>query len=391
MRTLTKADLDELRETLKARRLDGWLVFDFHGINPVAQRVVGFGAMVTRRVFALFPAVGEPRVLVHSIDRHAVQAFPGAVEVYTRWSELHQRLGLLVRGRRLAMEISPEDAVPYLDRVPLGITELLTRLGATLVPSAPLVTRFAARWSPEELSQHRQVAESLADIARRTIAATIGRPGEARERAVEEQVAAAITQAGWTVVDPPIVAFGPNAADPHYAPGEAHDAVLQDGDVVLLDLWARHGPKGMWADQTWMGFAGSSVPDDVGAAWTAVRDARDAVLDRLRQAARAGESVTGAELDRVARGVIERRGYGEAFVHRTGHSIDGDLHGSGPHLDDFETYDIRELMPGVGFSVEPGVYLTGRFGVRSEVNVYWGAAGPVVTPNDVQREMIVRA
>lgn len=373
---------------LRERGLDGWLIYDFHDVNPVARRVVGFGGMVTRRVYVLFPAVGDPHVVVHGIDVGALSHFPGTRDVYTTWQDLQRVLGGLVRGRRLAMEVSPENAVPYLDRVPLGVVQQLERLGATILPSAALVTRFAARWSALERNQHRRVAESLARIARATLAEVVRRPGSEREVEVQERVTAAMTEAGWVVEDPPVVAFGPNSADPHYAPS-VRNATLEPNQVVLLDLWARHGAGGMWADQTWMGFAGTAPPREVTTVWESVRGARDAVVDRLRAAAAGQQRLTGADLDTVARDYIRQRGYAESFVHRTGHSIDYDIHGSGPHLDDFETHDVRELLPGVGFSVEPGVYLQGKFGVRSEINVHLAVEGPEVTPVEPQRELIL--
>lgn len=385
--TEQRIDFAELSETLKKQRLDGWLLFDFHDVNPIARRVVAYDGMVTRRVFVLLPAVGSPHALVHTLDHYAFREFPGTVETYVRWTELHQRLGALVRGRRLAMEVSPEDAVPYLDRVPSGVVELLSRLGATIVPSAPLVTRFAARWSAQELQQHRAVAESLAEIARTTLGRVVGEVGTAREVEVQQRVIEAIQRAGWTLDESPIVAFGAHAADPHFSPGAEGNATLVAGEVVLIDLWARHSPEGMWADQTWMGVAANTPSDEVARVWEAVQDARDAVVDRLRQVSDRAP-VTGADLDRVARDLLTARGYGEAFGHRTGHSIDFDLHGSGPHLDDLETHDVRELIPGVGFSIEPGVYLSGRFGVRSEVNAYLSGEGPVVTPSRPQRDLI---
>jgi Xaa-Pro aminopeptidase len=187
----------------------------------------------------------------------------------------------------------------------------------------------------------------------------------------------------------PIVGFGANSANPHYEPHAGHDAVLGTGDVMLLDLWAGRSRTTVFADQTWMGFAGPRPPDEVSRVWQLVRQARDAAVAAVQAAAAAGRPIAGFEADRAARCVIEAAGYGDRFVHRTGHSIDLELHGSGPHLDDYETHDDRRLVPGVGFSVEPGIYLPGRFGVRSEVNMYWGPAGPEVTPRAPQTELIV--
>lgn len=386
-----RVDLSELSETLRQRRLDGWLVFDFKGVNPVAARLLEPQGMLTRRLFVWLPAVGEPVLLVHLIDQPALEGFPGRVTVYQTWQELQKALTSIVRGRRVALEISPENAVPYVDRVPNGVVELLERIGARVVSSAHLISRFAARWSPEELADHRRAAETLAEIARTILGRVVREPGLATETGVRQEVVSAIHRAGLVQTEPPLVAFGPNAADPHYAPQPGGERRLQRGEVVLLDLWARCSARSVWADQTWMGFAGERPAGDVEAAWNAVRDARDAVVERLRTAARRGEPLTGADLDQVARSLLTQRGYGPAFGHRTGHSIEAELHGMGPNLDDFETHDTREILPGVGFSVEPGIYLTGKFGVRSEINVMYDEAGPVVTPEEPQRELITSA
>jgi Xaa-Pro aminopeptidase len=288
------------------------------------------------------------------------------------------------------MEISPEDAVPYLDRVPYGVVELLRRLGATIVPSGPLVSRFAAGWTAEEAANHRVAAEVLAEVARAELRRAVGEGGTGlTETALQGRVVAAVEARGLVFDTLPIVGFGPNSANPHYEPHAGRDATLREGDVILLDLWAGRSLTTVFADQTWMGFAGERVPAAVERVWETVREARDAAVAAVQGAARAGRPIAGFEADRAARGVVEAAGYGERFVHRTGHSIDRELHGSGPHLDDYETHDDRRLVPGVGFSVEPGIYLPGEFGVRSEVNVHWGEAGPEVTPRAPQTRLIV--
>ncbi|HLB36893.1 MAG TPA: M24 family metallopeptidase [Gemmatimonadales bacterium] len=386
-----RIDLQDLSGALKASGLDAWLLYDFKGANPIARRVAGIGGFITRRVFVWLPATGGPVALVHRIERHVLPDFPGEVRVYGSWRELQQQLALLLRGRRVAMEVSPDGDVPYLDRVPSGAAKLLERLGATIVSSAPLISRFAAGWSATDQEEHQKAAERIARIAREAVAEVVTQAGSAREAQVQARVRQRMEAAGLIVPDPPIVAFQANAANPHYEPREGADAVLQAGQVVLLDLWARTREDTVFADQTWMGFAGGIVPDEVARVWAAVRDARDAVLDKLRAQWRPHGGMTGASLDDASRGLITERGYGEYFTHRTGHSIDADLHGSGPNIDNFETNDSRELLPGVGFSVEPGVYLEGNFGVRSEVNVYLTDNGPVVTPAEIQRELILPA
>jgi len=294
-----------------------------------------------------------------------------------------------VAGKTLAMEISPQDGVPYLDRVPHGVVELIQSLGGKVVSSAPLVTQFAARWSAAEAARHMEAAEVIARIAREALAFAVTQGGKGlTESALQQRVVAAMEVAGLVADHAPIVGFGVNSGNPHYEPMPGKDLTLQPDQVVLLDLFARY-PGAIPADQTWMGFSGPRVPERVLAVWKAVRGARDAALELVRKAGVSGEALAGFQVDRASRDVIEAAGFGEFFVHRTGHSIDQDLHGSGPHMDDYETRDDRKIMPGCGFSAEPGVYLPKEFGVRSEVNVFWGEQGPVVTPNEIQRELIL--
>jgi len=383
-------DRAALRDALAEAGADAWLLYAFHGLNPVATRVLGLSGLNTRRLFVLLPRDGDPVAVAHKIELASVEGFPGRVLPYARWEELHAALGSVVAGRRLAMEISPDDAVPYLDRVPYGVVELIRRLGATVVPSGALVSRFAAGWTFEEAADHRFAAEVLAEVARAALARAVREGGTGlTETALQASVVANAEARGLVFDTFPIVAFGANSANPHYEPHAGRDATLRTGDVVLLDLWAGRRLDTVFADQTWMGFAGSPVPERVELVWETVRAARDAAVAAVMGAAAAGRPIAGYEADRAARGVIEAAGFGSAFVHRTGHSIDRDLHGSGPHLDDYETHDDRRLVPGVGFSVEPGVYLPGEFGVRSEINMHWDPAGLEVTPGAPQRELIV--
>lgn len=389
MALLERLDLSALQAVLVKRGLDGWLIYDFHGLNPVAARVLGIAGMGTRRLFVLLPAKGKPIAVVHRIELQQFTGFAGEVRQYSAWQELHEHLGAVVGGKRLAMEVSADDEVPYLDRVPWGVVQLVQRLGGQIESSADLVTLFSARWSSAELADHRYAAEALARIARETMAEVVREVGTAREYAVQQRVCERMTAAGLVWDHPPIVGFGANAANPHYEPKDGADARLERDQVVLIDLWGGRSLSTVFADQTWMGFAGGAVPEEVQHVWTIVRDARDAAISRLNAGLADGEAVTGAALDAASRAHIAKHGYGEYFVHRTGHSIDVDLHGSGPHLDSFETNDIRVLLPGVGFSIEPGIYLTGRFGVRSEVNVVLHESGPEVTPAEIQQDLVL--
>jgi Xaa-Pro dipeptidase len=382
-------DLAQVRKALTEAGLDGWLLYAFRGMNPVAVRVLGLSGMNTRRLFVLLPREGEPVAVAHKIELQGMESFPGRVIPYARWSELHEILGSLLRGRTVAMEISPEDAVPYLDRIPYGVVELLRRAGAVVVPSGGLVSRFAASWSESELQDHRAAAEILAGVARRSLERAVGEADQnLSETALQTRVIAEVESQGLVFDEPPIVAFGANSAKPHYQPQPGKDATLRKGDVVLLDLWAGRSRETVFADQTWIGVADRAASARIREVWDTVRHARDAAVETIRQAWNEHRPVMGFEADQAARAVVERAGLGDRFVHRTGHSIDRDLHGSGPHLDDYETHDDRTLVPGIGFSVEPGVYLPGEFGIRSEVNVFMGESGPEVTPRQPQTELI---
>jgi Xaa-Pro aminopeptidase len=314
------------------------------------------------------------------------------VRPYAAWRELHAGLRALVAGKTLALEVSTNDNVPYVDRVPHGVVQLLESLGARIVSSGALVTRFAARWTPAELEGHRRAAEALAGIAQDAIrwaGAETARGVEVRETVVQRRVLGGFERASLVTDHPPIVGFQENTANPHYEPREGSDRRLAAGQVILLDLWAGPALGSVFADQTWVGFSGRAPDAEVQRVWSAVRGAREAAVALLRARWTALRPVTGAELDDAARGVIRDAGYAAHFPHRTGHSIDRDLHGSGPHLDNYETADDRILVAGVGFSVEPGVYLEGRFGLRSEINVFLGETGPEVTPQTPQRELLL--
>jgi Xaa-Pro dipeptidase len=389
MKALDAEAREALGAALASCGADGWLLFDFQGHNPVAHRFLALGGLGSRRLFVLLTPVGDPVAVAHKIELQPLADFPGRVVPYARWEELHGALRELVAGKTVAMEISPQDDVPYLDRVPYGVVELIQSLGGKVVSSAPLVTRFAARWSAEEAARHVQAAEVLARIAREALAFAVTQGGKGlTESALMTRVSAAMEAEGLVPDHAPIVGFGVNSGNPHYEPIVGKDLTLQTDQVVLLDLFGRY-PGAISADQTWMGFSGPRVPERVRTVWTAVRDARDAALELVRKAGASGEKLAGFQVDRAARDVIEQAGFGNFFVHRTGHSIDQDLHGSGPHMDGYETRDDRTILPGCGFSVEPGIYLPNEFGVRSEVNVYWGAKGPVVTPAELQRELVL--
>jgi Xaa-Pro aminopeptidase len=389
---LALPDRAALAAALELAGADGWLLYDFQGVNPVLGQVLGITGMGSRRLFVYLPRTGEPVAVAHRIELQSVAGFPGRVLPYARWEELHDALRSVVAGKRVAMEVAPDDAVPYLDRVPSGVVQLLARLGATVVPSAALVTRFASTWSADDLADHLAAAVVLARVAQEALQRAVVAGGSGlSESALQQEVIDAIHVGGLVFDHPPIVGFGPSAANPHYEPRAGADRTLARDEVVLLDLWGGRRMGAVYADQTWMGFSGSRPPAEVQRVWEAVRSARDAAIEFVQSGWSADRPMHGYEVDRAARAIITEAGYGADFVHRTGHSIDHRLHGSGPHLDDYETHDDRQLLTGTGFSVEPGVYLTGRFGVRSEVNMYLVPGEAFVTPAGPQRELITGA
>jgi Xaa-Pro aminopeptidase len=290
------------------------------------------------------------------------------------------------------MEYSKGDAVPYLDRVPAGVIDMVREAGATVVSSGELVTLFYAVLSPENIASHVRAAEIVASIARAAVARA-GERARSAEPLTEQELMGWILdrfrQDGLTTDHGPNVSAGANAANPHYEPSPDSPRAIRTGDILLIDLWAREQHGGVWADQTWM--ASMGVPSDEALKiWGAVRDARDAAIDLVRTRAAAAAPVRGADVDDAARQIIAARGFGEYFTHRTGHSIDPhDLHGSGPHLDNLESRDDRFLISGVAFSIEPGIYIPGRVGMRSEVNVYMVPGQAVVTPTEYQHALLV--
>ena len=378
-------DLSAIQRALREDGLDGWLLYDFHGSNPIARRVAGLGGrgkLTTRRWYYLVPASGAPRALVHGIERHSLAHLPGSRRIYAGRNELEAGLDSLVQGmRRIAMEYSPNCAIPYVSRVDAGTVERIRSLGVEVVSSGDLVQRFEAVWDDAALASHRTASRHLHSIKDRTfelIADHVG-GGSLTEYAVQQAMTEWFADAGLVTDCPPVVAAQESSGNPHYLPtAEAHRPI-ERGQVVLLDLWGKiDRPGAVYADITWVGFTGSRVPDRAAAVFGAAREARDAAVSLVAARVHAGRPISGWEVDRAARDVIDAAGYGDRFMHRTGHSLGEEVHGNGVHMDDYETHDERRLIAGTGFTIEPGVYLD-DFGVRTEINVYVDGADAAVT------------
>jgi Xaa-Pro aminopeptidase len=390
---LTPATLPELQRAIADAGVDGWLLFDFQGCNPVAGGLLGLEGMVTRRIFVWIPRQGVPRALGHAIEPGPWRTWPAAWErsTYSSWRELESAVRDMVTGRRVAMEYSPGDAVPYLDRIPAGVLEMVRAAGASdIVSSGTLVSRFVASWTPANVASHRRTAAAIREIALDAfeLAGQRARRAPIAEHELMAWMLDRFERAGVSTDHGPNVSAGANAANPHYEPSAERPRAIVQGDVLLIDLWARE-PGGMWADQTWMATIGapSGRAQEI---WRAIRDARDAAIRKVRDDVAAGTALRGGDVDDAARAVIEARGFGRFFTHRTGHSIDArGLHGAGPHLDNLETREERLLVSGVGFSIEPGIYVPGEIGMRTEVNAYIEDGRAVITPDEYQRELIV--
>jgi Xaa-Pro dipeptidase len=380
-------DVRAVQEALREQRLDGWLLYDFQGANPIAQRLAGIGSdgghLASRRWFYLIPATGEPRGLVHKIERHNLDRLPGTKTPYAGRIELEDGLKQLLSGmRRVAMEYSPKGAIPYVSRVDAGTLEMVRTEGIDVVSSGDLVQQFEAHWSDEAITSHKAAAERLYRIKDRAFerAASVARTGGSMtEYELQQLMWQWFAEEGLVSDSAPNVSAQENAGNPHYLPTETRSRPIGSNELLLLDLWGKmESPGSVFADITWVGYTGRQAPDDMAQAFAAIRDARDAAIRFVEDAAREKRDVRGYEVDRAARSVIEQAGYGAYILHRTGHSLGETVHGNGAHLDDYETHDERRLLPGTGFTIEPGVYFD-RFGVRTEINMVWGANGPEVT------------
>lgn len=380
-------DVKAVQQALRDQGLDGWLLYDFQGANPIAQRLAGIGSdgghLASRRWFYLIPVTGEPRGLVHKIERHNLDRLPGSKTPYAGRIELESGLKQLLAGaQRIAMEYSPKGAIPYVSRVDAGTLELVRSQGIDVVSSGDLVQQFEAHWSAVAIRSHKVAADALyriKDRAFETAASRLRDRVPTTEYELQQKMWQWFAEEGLVSDSAPNVSAQENAGDPHYLPTQQRSRAIQPNELLLLDLWGKlDTPGAVFADITWVAFTGRSVPAEMVKAFTAIRDARDAAIRVVEDAARAGREVRGYEVDRAARKVIEDAGYGAFILHRTGHSLGETVHGNGAHLDDYETHDERRLLPGTGFTIEPGVYFD-TFGVRTEINMVWGPTGPEVT------------
>jgi Xaa-Pro aminopeptidase len=412
----------EIQAALRQAGLDGWLFYDFRGSDPLAYRILRLDkrGIMTRRWFYYVPANGEPVKIVHSIERDRLDALPGRKLIYLPWQQLHEYLRSTLtssgsralvhtqRGKqrvytwqnipgkssaRIAMQYSPNNDIPYIARVDAGTIELIRSFGVEPVTSADLVAEFEATWTPEQLRMHMEASDKMHQIIMQSfdeIARRIRAGIPTTEWDIEQFIVRRFEEEGMTSDgDAPIVAVNQNAANPHYEPTREINLPIRRGDFVLLDVSARFKrPDAVYTDQTWTGYVGETVPEKYTRIFNIVREARDAALKFVQDSVRAGRTIKGADVDDVSRGVIKRAGYGAQFLHRTGHSIDEEVHGNGANIDNLETRDSRKIIPRTCFSIEPGIYLENDFGVRSEIDVYVSDRDAQATGQPIQTEIV---
>jgi Xaa-Pro aminopeptidase len=380
-------DIGAVQAALRADGIDGWLLYDFRGLNPLAADVTGVGRqgghLATRRWYYLIPATGEPRGLVHKIEKNSLAHLPGSTTRYAGRDQLEAGLRTLLAGMtRVAMEYSPRCAIPYVARVDAGTIELVRQSGADVVSSGDLIQRFSTIWDAATIATHVQASEKLYRVKDRAFDAIARRLRDSvmtTEFDIQQLMAGWFRDEGLVSDSEPNVSAAENAGNPHYLPtATVHRAIGAD-EIVLLDLWGKlDRPGAVFADITWMGYTGPQVPERYARAFAAIRDARDAGVSLVQTAMRAGRDLRGWEVDRAASSVIHAAGYGDRILHRTGHSLGESVHGNGVNMDDYETHDDRRLLPGSGFTIEPGVYFD-DFGVRTEINMVVSAHDAAVT------------
>jgi Xaa-Pro dipeptidase len=385
--------IEEIQSALREEHLDGWLFFDHHQRDPLAYRILNLNPkhVATRRWYYFIPAQGDPKGLVHAIESGVLAGLPGDIRKYSSWNGQTEGLQRLLAGcRRIAMQYSPNCAIPYVSLVDGGTLELVRGAGVEIATSANLVQLFEARWTAEQLESHLEAGRRVDRIraeAFQTIGNALALKHAITEWDINRFIRSGFEKSGMVTDHGPIVAVNSNMSDPHYEPEAGRTREIRKGDAVLIDMWAKlDRPDAVFYDITWNGYCGSDPPTALQNVFAVVRDARDRAVQRVQSAMTSREVIHGFDVDDAARNYIKERGFGEYFIHRTGHSIGEEVHGTGANMDNLETHDERRIIPRTCFSVEPGVYLP-EFGIRSEVNVYVGATDARVT-GEVQQKLV---
>jgi Xaa-Pro aminopeptidase len=394
-------NLEAIQSAIREQGLDGWLFYDHHHRDPIAYRILGLDptSFVSRRWFYFVPASGEPKKLVHRIEAGKLDSLPGKKTEYSSWQELEANLAAMLTGAtKIAMQYSPRNAIMYVAMVDAGTVELLREMGKDIVSSANLVSVFEAVLSEAQIATHFAAQAKLDEVLRagwQFIGDSVRAGRSIGEFDVVQHLLGGIERAGLFTDHGPNCSAGPNSADSHYEPTKDSSRVIKTGDFVLIDIWAKlaNDPAAIWYDITWTAVVGREPTEREQLVFATVRDARDAAIATIQKAYAANEPIAGWQADDAARNVIRAAGFGDWFTHRTGHNIAVELHGNGAHLDNLETHDERLILPNTCFSVEPGLYFPGEFGVRNEINMITrpgsrGEAGSAVVTGPMQNELL---
>ena len=379
--------VDNIQQALAAEQIDGWLLYDFRGSNLIARRIVQLSDKIaTRRWFYFIPSSGACTKIVHAIEAETLDHLPGEKFVFRSWQDLHRILSQTLKGKQnIAMEYSAENDIPYIAMVDSGTVELVRKTGVKVVSSGDLVQLFEARWDEGQKNSHFEAVKRVDDTKNegfRFIAENIREGKAITEYDVQQFMWELFEKKNLAADHPAIVAVNANASNPHYSPQKNESALIREGDLVLIDIWGKlKEPRAIYGDITWMAYVGKNVPAEQQDIFDIVKGAQHRAFQLIAENCSRGETTFGWQADQAARDYITQKGYGDYYLHRTGHSIGQEVHGNGAHLDNLETRDLRKLIPETGFSIEPGIYLP-HFGVRSEVDVYIGPDGPVITSTE---------
>jgi Xaa-Pro aminopeptidase len=393
---MAKFELELLQSIIKKAGLDGWLFYDFRGSNDIALQIlqVPREGISSRRYYYFIPRKGKPVKIVNAIETGNLDHLPGDKEIYSSYSSLIEGLGKVLKNvKNIAMEYSPKNSIPYVAKIDAGTIELIKSFNVKVSSSADLISHFTAVWTDKQFKENIPVAKALTDIVHKTfgfIKREVSNNSLLTEYDVQQFILNSIEKDyGYIADHPPIAAVNGNSANPHYAPTQKVNKRVKNGDFILIDLWARvNKPDGVWSDITWVGYIGETVPAKYEKIFNIVAEARDTAFELVEKRFCEGKAIYGFEVDDAARKVISKAGYGEYFIHRTGHSITTEGHGTGAHMDNYETHDDRLILPETSFSIEPGIYLPGKFGIRSEIDVFIKKNGEVISIGEVQKRVI---
>ena len=387
--------LDRIQLALREHKLGGWLLCDFHNRDHLAYRVLGLdaGKMTTRRWFYFIPAKGEPRKLVHTVEKGKLDTLPGNKQIFLAWEQLHSSLRKMLGGpKKIAMQYSPKNNIPYVSLVDAGVVELVRSFGHKVVSSADLVQMFEALIPEEGYRSHREagvIVDRIRAEAFGMIRDAVRGNGVLTEYELQQHIMQRFRENGLVTSDPPIVGTNDHPADPHFESTPQNARPFRRGDTVLIDMWAKkNAPGAIYYDITWVGFIGDTPPKKYLEIFETVRNARNAAIAFVKERFDAAKPCYGWEVDDVCRRVVKKAGYAKYFVHRTGHSIGEEVHGNGVNIDNLETKDERQIMPGSCFSVEPGIYLEGEMAVRTEINMFIRHDGVAEVTGEMQEELV---